>query len=449
MDNQKKVLFSPVGSTDPISGEYDGALLHIIRKYRPRKVYLYLSKEICEFEDKDSRYSYCLDRLREHLGYDFETEWIRRENLTEVQLFDYFFTEFRDILTRICDENGDAEILLNVSSGTPAIKSALQFLTAFFERPMIPIQVSTPRKKINNKEKIKEYEPDIQWECNCDNNEDYRDRCAESSIRNLSNEIRRNIIKKHCLSYDYVAAFAVADPISDCMDEEAFKLIKAATYRLKLDRSSCDSILKDVDYEMFPETNSQFCMIFEYIALLYIKVKREEYADFVRAISPVFFRLEEQVLTKAGVFDIDKYTYHPKDRNKEVKKSKKILIRKWKKDAVDADEKLREALNLRWDELVNTSHYERIISKLNLNVDEKSRSLVRGIRDAEENIRNIVAHNMIPVTDDIIKLNSGKSSQEIFKEIKKLADLSGVPKMNRVEETYDELNKRIIGLLDN
>lgn len=134
--NQKKVLFSPVGSTDPISGEYDGALLHIIRKYRPRKVYLYLLKEICEFEDKDSRYSYCLDRLREHLGYDFETEWIRRENLTEVQLFDYFFTEFRDILMRICDENGDAKILLNVSSGTPAIKSALQFLTAFFERPM-------------------------------------------------------------------------------------------------------------------------------------------------------------------------------------------------------------------------------------------------------------------------------------------------------------------------
>ena len=79
-DNQKKVLFSPVGSTDPISGEYDGALLHIIRKYRSRKVYLYLLKEICEFEDKDSRYSYCFDRLKEHLGYDFETEWIRREN---------------------------------------------------------------------------------------------------------------------------------------------------------------------------------------------------------------------------------------------------------------------------------------------------------------------------------------------------------------------------------
>ena len=43
----------------------------------------------------------------------------------EVQLFDYFFTEFRDILMSICDENGDAKILLNVSSGTPAIKSAL------------------------------------------------------------------------------------------------------------------------------------------------------------------------------------------------------------------------------------------------------------------------------------------------------------------------------------
>lgn len=312
---------------------------------------------------------------------------------------------------------------------------------------MIPIQVSTPQKKLNNKEGIKEYEPDIEWECNHDNEENYSDRCAESSIRNLSNEIRRNIVKKHCLSYDYVAAYAVADPISDCIDEEALKLIKAATYRLKLDRPSCDSILKDVDYDMFPETNSKFHMMFEYIALLHIKVKREEYADFVRAISPIFFRLEEQVLTKSGRFNIDEYTYHLKDKNKEGIKNK-ILIRKWNADAVNADKKLNKALNLQRDEIVNTSHYERIISKLDLNVDAKTKSLVSEIRTAEEKIRNIVAHNMIPVTDDIIKLNSGKSSQEIFKEIKKLADLSGIPKMNRVEETYDELNERIIGLLD-
>jgi len=47
------VLFSPVGTTDPISNNRDGALLHICRKYRPIKIYLYFSKEMLELQKKD------------------------------------------------------------------------------------------------------------------------------------------------------------------------------------------------------------------------------------------------------------------------------------------------------------------------------------------------------------------------------------------------------------
>ena len=54
-----RILFSPIGNTDPITNNYDGAMLHIIREYRPDKVYLYLSKDIVNKEEKDHRYSYC------------------------------------------------------------------------------------------------------------------------------------------------------------------------------------------------------------------------------------------------------------------------------------------------------------------------------------------------------------------------------------------------------
>ena len=37
-----RILFSPIGNTDPITNNYDGAMLHIIREYRPDKVYLCL-----------------------------------------------------------------------------------------------------------------------------------------------------------------------------------------------------------------------------------------------------------------------------------------------------------------------------------------------------------------------------------------------------------------------
>ena len=44
----KKILFSPIGGTDPIANERDGSLLHMCRIYRPDKVFLFLSKEITD-----------------------------------------------------------------------------------------------------------------------------------------------------------------------------------------------------------------------------------------------------------------------------------------------------------------------------------------------------------------------------------------------------------------
>ena len=174
----KKILFSPIGSTDPISGQYDGALLHIIRVYKPDKVYLYLSKEICELEDMDNRYSYCLSQLAKYLDIDLQTEWIRKEELTDVHIFDYFFIEYSNLLKEIykkeLENDDELEMYLNVSSGTPAMKSALQCFATLSEEPLIPIQVATPTKRINKREEIGlEYAVELQWEYNIDNSDDF------------------------------------------------------------------------------------------------------------------------------------------------------------------------------------------------------------------------------------------------------------------------------------
>lgn len=44
----KRILFSPVGGTDPIKYCSDGSMLHICRHYQPDEVVLYLSKEMTE-----------------------------------------------------------------------------------------------------------------------------------------------------------------------------------------------------------------------------------------------------------------------------------------------------------------------------------------------------------------------------------------------------------------
>lgn len=60
-----RVLFSPIGGTDPISNCRDGAMLHICRVYKPDIVYLHMSKEMLEFQRQNDRYRYCIKKLGE------------------------------------------------------------------------------------------------------------------------------------------------------------------------------------------------------------------------------------------------------------------------------------------------------------------------------------------------------------------------------------------------
>lgn len=41
-----KILFSPIGTTDPVRNCRDGACLHILRHYHPDKVVLYFTAEM-------------------------------------------------------------------------------------------------------------------------------------------------------------------------------------------------------------------------------------------------------------------------------------------------------------------------------------------------------------------------------------------------------------------
>ena len=146
------ILFSPVGGTDPISATNcrDGSLVHICRVQKPDKVILYMSYEVLENQKKDNRYLYCLEKLAEMQKRTVSYEIIERPELKEVQEFDYFYRDFREIISKIFQKMDETDrLLLNVSSGTPAMKSALLVLRTLGEFPCTLIQVSTPVKRMN------------------------------------------------------------------------------------------------------------------------------------------------------------------------------------------------------------------------------------------------------------------------------------------------------------
>lgn len=93
-----------------------------------------MSKKIYLHHNNDNRYIYSLNKLGELIGKKFEYNLIVRENFVDVHIFDVFIDEFRSDLNEIHSQYPDANIFLNISSGTPAMKSALQILAAFREK---------------------------------------------------------------------------------------------------------------------------------------------------------------------------------------------------------------------------------------------------------------------------------------------------------------------------
>ena len=245
METKRYVLFSPIGMTDPISGNRDGSMLHIARKYKPEHVYLYLSQETAAFEEADGRYAGALSLLAEKLGFHVEVTKISRPDLVDVHLFDEFYDEFEGIIKSIKDENPEAVILLNVSSGTPAMKSALHTIAAMTDdAECIPIQVSTPRKAHNERRyDVKKYDLATEWELDEDNDtERFTDRCSCSDHYNLLLKIKKEIIRNHIDAYDYRAALALAKDCGRGVGERAKAYLRAACARVQLDEQGVEII---------------------------------------------------------------------------------------------------------------------------------------------------------------------------------------------------------------
>lgn len=135
-----KVLISAVGNTDPIRNFHDGALVHIARKYRPDKIIIVFSEELIRKKDD-------IEKVIRSIDSEYLPEIVYHEPIilnNEVHIFDTMFDQFDAIIQEYYTK--DDEFILNLSSGTPQIKSALFVLNRLSEINVKAVQVPSPEK---------------------------------------------------------------------------------------------------------------------------------------------------------------------------------------------------------------------------------------------------------------------------------------------------------------
>lgn len=430
------ILFSPVGGTDPMSlyNCRDGSLLHICRVYRPSKVYLYMSKEILDNQEKDNRYFYCLERLARLQNRECEYIIIERPELVNVHDFDYFYNDFRTIIANIIEDMAPSDsLLLNVSSGTPAMKSGLLVLQTLGEYPCKTIQVATPEGKMN--EHIhKGYDVTTLWELNEDNQDGFENRCKEIVCPSLSVVHKEGIIKKHLAVYDYSAALAVSETLPQKCREQYEDFIRLGYYRMLFNHREADKLVHSTGVNCFPVKSGNERKYFEYALNLDVKLKRKEYADFIRALSPLIADMFEVILKKQ--FNIEIHSYCT-----QTKKGVWYWSPSKLKNTV-----LKEIFNKQWGNMfsygtVKSVHLKAII--LHCSDNPKLNKVVGDLRGVEERLRNMAAHQIISVDEEKIQKETGFTGKQIMDNIKQLFIYTGMNVKEEYWNSYDDFNDLI------
>lgn len=432
------ILFSPVGGTDPISATNyrDGALLHICRVYKPSKVILYLSSEMMENQKKDNRYLYCLDELAKGQQRQMEYQLIERPNLHEVQEFDYFYRDFRDILRDIYQHSDKTDrLLINISSGTPAMKSGLLVLQTLGEYPGTLIQVTTPERRINE-HTHKNYDVKTLWELDEDNESGFENRCHEVNCPTLSAIKNEEIIKKHIAVYDYQAALTVADamPASETKAYRDYLALGAA--RLLLDFKKVDEIQRGLQENLTPIREGDKRKYFEYALNLQVKLKRKEYADFLRASTPLIVDLFELALNKQFKIKVDDYCFY----NKEARRWDERKLRAEGELLAILDEEYEKAGGFKFGFVYSDSLRALIVRK---SQNQHLTQLVEDLREVESKVRNLAAHEIVSITEQFVLEKTGFTCKQILEKIKALFPYTGINATQDNWNSYDDLNLKI------
>ncbi len=440
----EKILFSPIGGTDPIKYFNDGSMLHICRNYRPDVVYLYLSQEMLEYHRKDNRYVNSIEWLGDYLGHSFEVRIIERPELDKVHQYDIFYWDFREEIGKIVKEMkpGD-ELLLNISSGTPAMKSALLVMATVAEYRFRTIQVASPLKKMNKEyEERDDYDGEANWELNEDNAENAENRCEEVKCQGLMRMLKIAAIKKHVLAYDYTAALAVASEMEYDISEDAHAMLKIADARIKLNLKKVSELMKNRSFEIFPIREGNKQKIFEYALVLQTKIVKEEYADFLRGITPLIVDVLELILKRVCGIKLEDCCQRDK-KTEAFRWDDSRLEQLGLLKVLEAAYKKRGGFKAG---VVYSSHIGMIIQKKSKDVELNKN--VAEIVEVEGKLRNVVAHEIISVTEKWFLDETGKNARQIFELIKFLIRAAGINAKKEDWQSYDIMNNSIIAYLD-
>ena len=458
----KKILLTFAGNTDPTRGEHDGPIIHICRYYKPDKIYLILTKEM---EERDEELYNIYERaIKENLkGYNPEIVHINT-GIEEAHHFDIYFNWIYETFEKIKKEEKDAEIYLNMTSGTSQMTiNLLMYYIDSFDLNLIPIQVETytgqsNQSKENNKTVDKNYDVEAEAICNLDNEEKTRTyRIVIPNLKKYSRILTKNQIQKLLEQYKYEAISELLKRNIFDKNLELNTLVNFAIERTNLKGLDCNKKLyslnnKNYDklYYFTKDKNiskiSDWYQIVDYFTLANIKQKTEDISAYTLMLEPIIVRIYLSILKDLMKINLEKLFKRDTNGYKiELKRLEEGLKKMLKEDLKKTY--LKDDVYISAQVLTCTiKYYLKKEKKLDINYFNSFSKTLAKIK----NVRNTLAHELKSINREDFNRESGTTIEQVNTKIldffEKFYKQYGYKK--EMVEVYDNLNKEINKLLE-
>lgn len=242
--------------------------------------------------------------------------------------------------------------------------------------------------------------------------------------------------------YDYIGAKTIAESIKDSLDNKSIEMIDGACKRYMFDYNKANNIFKKYDEKILEEERSNLVAICEYFLILYIKLKKAEYADFLRGITPLMADIFELILSHSCNFNVKDYVFF--DNKK---------IRRWDIKKLENDSQVKSELDKKYggmrEQFISSDHLVEIISIKSNNPNLCK--VCNELRELEVTARNITAHEIVTVTNEGIKGNVSfnLSLESAVDKLFYILSFTHIKVKKEVFfESYNKMNKIIIESLN-
>ena len=434
-----RILYTPVGDTDPIRGCYDGGMLHIVRHYNPDMAILVLSKDMEQKEAANHRFTKAL----KHVKADLDIKLIHTglEDVHRIDVLQPFVDHFYETLSTY----PDAEILINLSSGTPQMKLIMSYLSVEHDA-VRGIQVDSPQRGSNRSEPAVNDDEDIELviENNFDDQEDSENRCHEPQM----GYIKRNNIKQslHTLitSYKYKEAISsyhsYKRTFEDGVANDVLPLLEHAQLRLGLNYDNALQKARKVGPTSLASlfTDKELRKLHEFLMLMEVRLKQGQIEDFVLKTTPFMYELMRYYFTKIlGVNwrQVEKKTSMGTRLDMVLFEGQyPKLYQSWKNNTRTPQVQ---------DIQLSLYHMLHMLENQDA-IDSSLLKQLKEIRSIEQKIRNKMAHEVVVFTEqDICNAVEIQSLQFFLHQIKDVFFvITGETKQNKL--IYDTINAYVL-----